>query len=113
MAQLFQDKMRGNNHGESRWGVEGSAARTGSLGPSYPSNWQLSRAESHGYPNETEEAETDALGSRAHEDLDGAKSPLGKGESETNEEGRVEVVPIPSKWKESRSFSRSLFILRS
>ena len=60
-------------------------------------------------PNETE-AETDALGSRAQEDLDGTKSPLGKGESETNEEGRLEVVPIPSKKKESGSFSPALLL---
>jgi hypothetical protein len=106
-AQLFQNKMGGNNHGEPRGGVEGTAAKTGPLGSSYPSNWQLSRTESHGYRNESEES--DALGSRAQEDLDGAKSPLGKVESETNEKGRVGVVPIRAKERE-REFSHSRFV---
>jgi hypothetical protein len=134
--------MREKNHGGSRRGVEGTAARTQSAGPSYSSNWQLNRPESHRYPGETEGAETDALGSRAQEDLDSAKSPVGKdkadvintcahnepictqqdccgatgslgqGKATAGEEGCVGDVPIPAKIKESGGFSRSLYFAK-
>jgi hypothetical protein len=62
----------------SRRDVEGARTRTRSPGSSYPSSWQLSRAKSRGYPEETEEVETDVVGCRAQEDFARPEGAMGK-----------------------------------
>lgn len=80
-GQLFRTTERGI-HGGSRRGIEGSGERTRSLGPSYPSDWQLSRTPSHRYTSETEKAETDSFGRCTQEDFARAKGTMGKDQAD-------------------------------
>jgi hypothetical protein len=72
------NNVRGKYHGGSRRGVEGARARTQSAGPSYPSTWEFSRTESHRYPNEIEEVDTDAVSGRAQENFARTEGAVGK-----------------------------------
>src|SRR5882724_6773568 len=76
-AVIPNDK-RGNNHGELRRGVEGIDGGERPIESSYPGNRQFSWTDSHRYPNETEQAETDAVGSGASENFARTKGTMGK-----------------------------------
>src|SRR6266849_2884497 len=75
---VIPNNVRGNNHGEFRRDVEGTRAGASSVESSYPGNRQLSRTDAHRYPDETEEGETDALGSGAPENFTRTEGAVGE-----------------------------------
>src|SRR6266478_8531190 len=76
-AVIPNDK-RGNNHGELRRGVEGIDAGARPVESRDPGNRQLSWTDSHRYPNETEQAETDAVGSGTPENFTRTEGAVGE-----------------------------------
>jgi hypothetical protein len=75
---VIPNNLRGEYHGEFRRGVEGARAGARSVESSYPGNRQLSWTDSHRYPNKTEQAETDAVGSGAPENFTRTESTMGE-----------------------------------
>src|ERR1700680_184614 len=75
---VIPNDMRGEYHGEFRRGVKGARARTRSLRTSYRGHREVGWAERYPRTDESEEPDTDALGSRAQEDLACTEGAMGK-----------------------------------
>jgi len=75
-AAVIPNNVRGKNHGEFRRSIEGTAARTQSLGSGYPDRGPVSWAEY--YRSESPETEANALGSGAAENFTRTEGAMGK-----------------------------------
>jgi hypothetical protein len=96
------------DNGESRRGVEGIAARTKSIGSSYPGDWGVGSARSHwGYPAECDEGQANGFISGAQEDGRGAEGAVGKSKGSEGIHARAYYEPSSTE-EDRRSAARTL-----